>query len=398
MPARLVQSETHDSGTAQLLLSGVAIAKINDPYSVEIAIVQPGQADRFLDPRDQSDPWKMGAFFFRPLNPVRTEPAGFSLEIDHAVTYHLRAMTPYYVRVRTRRVADQDTDELVAQEVFTMPATTRRPSVRPAGWVEPPDPHSPAALPSNTASEPQLTPIPGPQPEAGPTFAPIAPAPAGAMPILETRTSTAASPALSVEPIRKPSSNARSILIGVCALTLLGAAAAAWYFLHSGDPSKSVDSSGVPAGQSAQPSAASAPASMDTCREALASSPSAEQARDWALQMAKDKRLLDCQFMLFRTAATQGDVVSARSLGNFYDPDTWSRESSPMPSANPLEAARWHKQAAEAGDIESMYRYGMLLKLGRTDLATDEAQQLAKEYLTKAKDAGHALAAAALTQ
>ena len=114
--------------------------------------------------------------------------------------------------------------------------------------------------------------------------------------------------------------------------------------------------------------------------------------------MAKDKRLLDCQFLLFRFAADRGDAVSARSLGVFYDPDTWSRESSPMPSPNPAEASRWHKQAAEAGDVEAMYRYGMLLKLGRTDIEGEQAQKLAQDFLTRARDAGHPLAAAALQQ
>jgi hypothetical protein len=39
-------------------------------------------------------------------------------------------------------------------------------------------------------------------------------------------------------------------------------------------------------------------------------------------------------------------------MGIFYDPDTWSKDRSPLPEPNAAEAARWHKQAAEAGDVE----------------------------------------------
>jgi hypothetical protein len=179
-------------------------------------------------------------------------------------------------------------------------------------------------------------------------------------------------------------------------LALIAAGLAFWFLRPGSKAPEATPASASPApAASAQ---AGAPANMDACRQAIAASPQADQARDWALGMAKDKRLLDCQFLLFRFAADRGDAVSARSLGVFYDPDTWSRESSPMPSPNPAEASRWHKQAAEAGDVEAMYRYGMLLKLGRTDIEGEQAQKLAQDFLTRARDAGHPLAAAALQQ
>jgi TPR repeat protein len=83
-------------------------------------------------------------------------------------------------------------------------------------------------------------------------------------------------------------------------------------------------------------------------------------------------------------------------LGVFYDPDTWSKDKSPLPGPNPVEAARWHKQAADAGDAESLYRYGMLLKMGRTE--EPDAPEQAQVYLRKAADAGHPLAKDALAK
>ena len=59
-----------------------------------------------------------------------------------------------------------------------------------------------------------------------------------------------------------------------------------------------------------------------------------------------------------------------------------------------IEAARWHKQAAEAGDAEAQYRYGMLLKQGRTDAPDGPEQALV--WLRKAAKQGHAQANEAL--
>jgi hypothetical protein len=400
MPAKFVQLEIHDSGTAQLQISGPSAGRFSDPATIEIAIIQPGQGERFLDPRDQADPWKLGAFHFRPLRPTRTDAGLLTFEIDHAVTYHLRAMTPYFVRVRVRPAWDDDGADAGVQEVFTMPPTTRRPSAQPTGWVEPPDPQSPAGLPVNPPRPVGATSTPadpsllsgslsgeGPPPFAGPSgqTEPVDsragnglvsdPAPAGVRPS---------------QPIAPPPVNPRrsGALIAATVLVLLMAAGLAAWLVLRGDSSTD--------GNPAPSVAAGTPQSMDACRQAIAAAPTPEQTRDWALEMARGKRLLDCQFLLFRFAAEKGDAVSARSIGLFYDPDTWSRESSPLPSPNPAEASRWHKQAAEAGDAESMYRYGMLLKLGRTELEQDQAQSLGRDFLQRALAAGHPLAAAAL--
>jgi hypothetical protein len=129
---------------------------------------------------------------------------------------------------------------------------------------------------------------------------------------------------------------------------------------------------------------------MDSCRRLVNSGPEAAAARSEAEKLAQKNELLDCQFLLYKYAGEKGDGASARVLGSFYDPDTWSKDKSPLPAPNPLEAARWHKQAAEAGDAESQFRYGMLLKLGRTDAADGPEQ--AQAWLRKAAEQGHALA------
>ena len=71
----------------------------------------------------------------------------------------------------------------------------------------------------------------------------------------------------------------------------------------------------------------------------------------------------------------------------FYDPDTWTKEKSPLPAPNAVEAARWLKQAAEAGDAEAQYRYGMLLRQGRTE--EPNATVRAVGWLLKAAEQGH---------
>jgi hypothetical protein len=182
-----------------------------------------------------------------------------------------------------------------------------------------------------------------------------------------------AEPAPPAPPIKDTSSRKWLVLGGVL---LVGAAAAA-YLLIPRPP-------------------AAAGLTMDLCRQSIAAGPEAGEARIKAEGLAKAGQLLDCQFLLYKYAADKGDSVSARMLGTFYDPDTWSKEKSPLPAPNPVEAARWHKQAADAGDAESLYRYGMLLKMGRTE--EPDGPEKAQVYLRKAADAGHPLAKDALAR
>ena len=131
-------------------------------------------------------------------------------------------------------------------------------------------------------------------------------------------------------------------------------------------------------------------------RKFLAGNPEPADARAKAEALAAKGGQLDSQFLLMKYAAERGDRAAARMMGTFYDPQTWTKEKSPLPAPNPLEAARWHKMAAEAGDAESQYRYGMLLRNGGTD--EPNGPEMAVGWLRKAAEQGNAEAKKALAQ
>jgi TPR repeat protein len=136
--------------------------------------------------------------------------------------------------------------------------------------------------------------------------------------------------------------------------------------------------------------------SLTGVRKFLAGNPEPAAARAKAEALAAKGAQLDSQFLLVKYAAERGDKVAARMMGTFYDPQTWTKEKSPLPAPNPLEAARWHKIAAEAGDAESQYRYGMLLKNGGTD--EPNGPEMAVAWLRKAAEQGNAEAKKVLAQ
>ena len=127
--------------------------------------------------------------------------------------------------------------------------------------------------------------------------------------------------------------------------------------------------------------------SLDSVRKFIASKPPAADAIKMAQQLTESNKLLDAQFLLLRYAAEQGDASAARKIGRMYDPSTYTKETSPLPGPNPVQAAKWHKVAAESGDVESQYRYGMLLKNGGTD--EDGGPEKAVFWLQRAAAAGH---------
>lgn len=359
MPTRLIQLEQHASGTAAFQVSGPSVAQLTAPEDLEIAIVQPGPTERYLDPRNPDDPWTTSVYRFRPLGPRRQGPALW-LEIDYGVTYHLRANQPYKLRIR-------QFEGLEVEEVFTGPAAMRRPSTRPQGWTPPPDPKGPVSAP-----------LPMPEPEPAPPPAapePAAPAVAEA-PVAEAAAAPPVEPVVIVDPVTEAAParpGGRKWLVPLVVLLAL-AGGVAGYFL-------------VPGGSAAPPPA---PDSLASVRQFIAASPEPAAAREKAEALAKSGQLLDGQFLLYKYAGEKGDRDAARAMGGFYDPDTWAKDKSPLPAPNPIEAARWHKQAAEAGDAEAQFRYGMLLKQGRTDAADGPEQ--AQVWLRKAAEQGHAQA------
>ena len=130
--------------------------------------------------------------------------------------------------------------------------------------------------------------------------------------------------------------------------------------------------------------------SLEAVRKYLAGKPPAADAAAKVAQLASARKLLDGQFLLLRYAAEQGDIAAARDIGRMYDPATFSKDSSPLPEPNPVEAARWLKQAAQKGDAEAQYRFAMLLKRGGTD--EENAPEQAVFWMRKAAEQGHELA------
>ncbi|MBX3604748.1 MAG: sel1 repeat family protein [Piscinibacter sp.] len=357
MPTRLIQIDQHAPGTAAFQVSGPAVAPLTRPEELEISIIQPGPVERYLDPRNPDEPWSTSVYRFHPLGPRRQGNALW-LEIDYGVTYHLRANQPYKLRLR-------QAEGVEVEEVFTVPAALRRPAAKPQGWTPPPGPRGPLVAPPPPPPEP-LPPPPPPEPEPVVDLAP----PVFEAPIVEPVAPPEEPPVVVPPPPAPPapSSGKKWLIPLVVLLALVGGVAG--YFLVPGAPGQAM--------------------TMDSCRRLVGSGPEAAAARGEADKLAQKHELLDCQFLLYKYAGEKGDAAAARVLGGFYDPDTWSKDKSPLPGPNPLEAARWHKQAAEAGDAESQFRYGMLLKLGRTDAADGPEQ--AQVWLRKAAEQGHALA------
>lgn len=371
--------DEHPSGTAALRITGPTAGRFDAPELIEIAIIDAGQTERHLDPRNPDDPWTTAMFWFFPLEPQRRE-GGLWLEIDHGVTHHLGANKPYRLRLRSL-------DGVEADEVFVMKANLRRPSQKPRGWVAPPDPRGPLKAPPPSDADIPLSPAAALVPEPPPPEPP-APEPAAAEPAPEPAWNEAEAPSpYAPEPYApephppepeppppKPLLTPLRLALLYLVLFLVGAGGA-WLYLNR-----------TPA----------APVwTMDSCRSTLRGNPDPAKTLADADALAQSGQLLDCQFLLYKYAAEKGQAAAARMLGLFYDPDTWAKDKSPLPAPNPVEAARWHKQAAEAGDAESMYRYGMLLKLGRTEEA--DGPEKAQVWLRKAAEAGHAQAKAALT-
>lgn len=359
MPTQVKQlgPDKHESGTFALVVTGPAAAGLVDPSACQLAILMPGTTEIFLHPNDVQDPWKPAEHFMWPRS-ARREGGAVWLEIDHGVTFHLKGNTSYGLKLRSGDGPDR-------ADGFQVPASIRRPSSRPTGWVPPSDPKAPPAPVASSAAAVAAT----------AAVAPAAPAAAPAPAVAPPRADQGTAKALVGPP--PPDGRNKWLVPAIAAAVMLVGGGVAFMLLGGGG-------------------AASSSLTMDSCRQAIVAGPEAAKAREQAQALAKERKLLDCQLLLFKYAAEKGDAVAARHLGSFYDPDTWSKETSPLPAPNPLEAARWHKLAAEAGDTESLYRYGMLLKLGRTDEA--DGPEKATAYLQRAQAAGHPLAKAALGQ
>lgn len=372
MPTRPTQQDHHPSGTAALQVTGPAQAQLPIPEDIEISIVQVGAIDRYLDPRNPDSPWSATVFRFRPVAAKR-EDGVLSIEIDHGVTYHLRPNQPYKLVIR-------QVEGLEIEERFTGPSAMRRPAPKPVGWVPPPPPSGPlAALVAAPAPAPTPTPTPTP------VIDPVMPLPPiiNDDPRLDRDDDKDERPIID-PPEPGPGTKPKSRLWLVLLLALLLAGGALGYYLSTKDK----------APIEAKPSGGTQLETLEAVRDFLSRDPEVAKALAEANTLSAAGKLLDGQLLLYKYAGERGDREAARRMGGFYDPETWAADKSPLPAPNPLEAGRWYKQAAEAGDAEAQYRYGMLLKRGGTDAADGPEQAVV--WLRKAAEQGHAEAKKAL--
>ncbi len=358
MQARLVQTTEMPAGHAELHLA--RLGAIGE--DVEICLALPAAGSQMhLDPRDETRPWGSAEFWFRP--PVlRREGDGAVLGLDPATTFHLRANQPYILALRD--AAGQ------SARAPLLGIALRVPSTPPKGWgmaaVAVPDPRP---EPAPAAPVPPVTAAPAPAPEL----------------VIEPRR-----PAAPAAAARKGGAPA-GLIVGVV-LLLAAIGGGAWWWLNR--PAAPVAE--APAAPATPAPAAAPPArTLDAARKALAADPAAADA----LALGKEHlaaRDLDGAFLLFRAAGEKGNAEAAVLVGGFYDPATWSKETSPLPAANADQAASWYRRAAEAGDAEAQYRLGMVLKSGKTDGADGPEQAVG--WLRKAAEQGHAKAKEALGQ
>lgn len=365
MPSRLTQTESHPSGFAAFHVTGPAAAQVLVPEDVELAIIQLSHTDRYLDISNPAEPWTTSVSYFRP-NAARRQGAAVWFEVDIGVIFHLETSKPYKLRIR-------QVEGLEAEEVFTTPAM-RRPTSIPEDWKR--RLVTDTSQRDETSTEPDKEEVKENAQEAEREEAE------------ENRRRKEQEEAENrnreEEERKRKEQEGREGKQNVenghgkprwpwlaAALVLLIAVAVGWYLTQDRKSS----------------GAANTEPTLATIRAELARNPEPADARARADALAKEGKLLDGQFLLYKYAGEQGDRDAARILGGFYDPATWSKETSPLPAPNPLEAARWLKQAAEAGDAEAQYRYAMLLKSGGTDEATGPEQAVV--WLRRAAEQGH---------
>ncbi len=346
----LLQRDDMPAGDAFLRCPGLEL----DPADIEISFAEPlaSGGQRYLDPRDTQNPWAGAEFWMRPISVTDAPDGAVLLRLDQTVTYYLKPNRPYLLGLR-------DASGAVVRG-HVLGTALRLPSSPPAGWVGP-------LL---------ATPLPQEQGLEEPTVVPPQPL-ASVLP---------EAPKLEAAPNAPVTTQEKSSVLLYAALGLLGVimAGGAWWFLQG--------RGGEPVAQTA---AQPAPRTLAVARAALAENINAETSRTLgeAHLAAKD---FDGAFLLLRAAAEKGDLTAHLAMGSFYDPASWSKDSSPLPSPNADQAAHWFRKAAEKGDAEGQYRLGMVLKSGKTEQADGPEQ--AASWLTKAAAQGHAKAREALGQ
>ena len=329
MPSKLEQTLQMPGGRANLRVAGAPKA---DRATLELAITKPDPTGttRYLNPSKPHDPWSTATHWLKPS--LAGDTGDLVFELDGGVTVHLLPYAPYELLLR---------DGVGMRHVDRFTGIALRGASAASAPIEAPVKPAP------------LAPLPPPVEEPPPLVAePVAPPP----PPPEPRS-------------RWPLWAA----IGAVVLLLVGGAG--WYFFIRDD------SSAAPA------ATAEAPVTLDEARRVLATDLAPADALARA-QAHAAKGELQGAFLLYRYAAEKGDMTASVALAAMYDPATYSAQTSPLPAANPAEAARWYEPAAQAGQAEAQYRLGMLLKSGAT--ADADGPEKGVAWLRKAADQGYA--------
>ncbi|WP_445682641.1 hypothetical protein [Radicibacter daui] len=344
---RLNQTQDMPAGIAALHCPNTPL----DPQSVEFCVGHPlpGGGRHHLDPANPDQPWGAAEIWQRPAG-ARQEGNLLILTLDAFTTFHLKPNQPFFVTLRDGNGGRTDGP--------VIGIALRLPSAPPRGWKPTSAPAAQPAPAITAEPAPPLEPLTAPALETGP-------APTGRSPL--------------------------PLIGGIALVLLLLGGTAAWWFLgRPADTSQQAETLPAP---NATPMPPAEEFTLASARSALAGKPDAAAALALgkAHLAAKD---LDGAFLLLRNSAEQGNPEAAAAVGGLYDPDGWSKDTSPLPAPNAEQAAQWYRKAAEAGDAEAQYRLAMVLKSGKTD-AQDGPEQ-AISWLRKAADQGHVKAKEAL--
>jgi hypothetical protein len=199
-----------------------------------------------------------------------------------------------------------------------------------------------------------------------------------------------------VPPPAPPKRNLTAFLIAAGVLALVLAGIAGNYFLNKSkvDSAKVEESAPVSTPDSAAapgPGPAAVSGELVT-REDVAkfiqSNPSADAAVAAAKKLA-DGGKLDLAMLVYQFAARAGSTDATLALAHMYDPETWSKTTSPMERADAETAAYWYEPAAQAGNPEAQRQLGkILVDLNPSGFQRDKG----KEWLSKAAAGGDAKA------
>ncbi len=331
MPSKLEQTLQMPGGRANLRVAGAPKA---DRGTLELAMTKPDSTGttRYLNPSKPQDPWSTATHWLKPS--LAGDTGDLVFELDGDVTVHLLPYAPYELLLRDgsgMRHVDRFTG--IALRGASAASTPIEAPVKPVPPAPPPPPPSAEEPPPPLVAEP-VVPPPPPEPKS-----------------------------------RWPLWAALAVVV------LLLAGGAGWYFFLKDDSSN------------AAAPAAEAPVTLDEARRVLTADPAPADALARA-QAHAAKGELQGAFLLYRYAAEKGDMTASVALATMYDPATYSAQTSPLPAANPAEAAHWYEPAAQAGQAEAQYRLGMLLKSGAT--ADADGPEKGVAWLRKAADQGYA--------